>query len=134
MTALTGGAARHGFALDDGDLVVNPPNSRDVPLLSADQAICGAMNATAGLSGSVEPGVALGYGRVSIASKLFPALTSFPYPGFVAAQNPTVKSFTDWLAWLVVVHTDSVAFDCTESSRPARIVPLGRAITATRCS
>ena len=42
----------------------------------------------------------------------------------MAAQNPTVRSFTDRLAWLVVVHTDSAAFDCTESSRPARMVPL----------
>jgi hypothetical protein len=123
VTALTGGAAHHGFTLDGGDLVVKPPRSEDVPLLSADQAICAATNATAGLSGSVEQGVAVGYGRASVASKLFPAITSFPYPGFVAAQNPTVKSFTNRLAWIVVVHTDSAAYSCPQSSPTAHLVP-----------
>ena len=134
VTALTRGAARHGFALDGGDLVVKPPRSGDVPLLSADQAICGAMNATAGLSGSVEQGVAVGYGRVSVASKLFPAITGFPNPGSVAAQNPTVTSFTNRLAWLVVVHTDLVAYGCTRSLRRNVSCRLGRATTAMRSS
>lgn len=122
VTALTGGAARSGFALDGGELMVKPPEPKDVPLLTADQALCGAMNATAGLSGSVQQGVAVGYGRVSVASKLFPAVTGFPYPGSVASQNPTVHSFSNRLAWLVVVHTNPVAYDCTERSASARPV------------
>jgi hypothetical protein len=116
VSALTGGAARHGFSLDGTDLVVKPPRPADVPLLSTNQAICGAMASTAGLSGTVTQGVAAGYGRVSVAAKFFPAITSFPYPGYVAAQNPTVASFRDRLAWLVVVHTDPVAFSCPEES------------------
>ena len=63
------------------------------------------MASTAGLSGSTAQGVAVGFGRVSVATKFFPAITSLPYPGYVASQNPTVKSFHDRLAWLVVVHS-----------------------------
>jgi hypothetical protein len=123
VTALTGGAAHHGFALDGRDLVVEPPRPQDVPVVTADQAICGAMASTAGLSGDVQQGVAVGYGRVSVAATFFPAITGFPYAGSTAAQNPTVTSFTDRLAWVVVVHTNYVAFSCplaTGPSRPAR--------------
>ncbi|HEY6428577.1 MAG TPA: hypothetical protein VIX84_15250, partial [Acidimicrobiales bacterium] len=62
------------------------------------------------------------YGRVSVAKKFFPAITSFPYPGIVAAQNPTVPSFNDRLAWLVVVHTPGVAFSCPNE----RVSPSNR--------
>src|SRR3984957_15643246 len=58
VSALTGGAARHGFALDGRDLVVDPPRPHDVPAVTADQAICGAMASTAGLSGDVQQGAA----------------------------------------------------------------------------
>ncbi|HEY6430264.1 MAG TPA: hypothetical protein VIX84_23785, partial [Acidimicrobiales bacterium] len=33
VTALTGGAARHGFTLDGHDLVVEPPRPGDLPVL-----------------------------------------------------------------------------------------------------
>lgn len=122
VTALTGGAARHGFSLDGGALVVKPPRRGDVPLLSANQAICGAMASTGGLSGSVEQGVAVGYGRVSVAARFFPATTGFPPPGDVAAKYPTVQSFRDRLAWLVVVHTYPVAFNCPSERVPVRLV------------
>jgi hypothetical protein len=46
-----------------------------------------------------------------------------PYPGSVATQNTRVTSFTDRLAWLVVVHTDSIAYGCTLESPPERVVP-----------
>lgn len=58
VSALTGGAARHGFSLDGGDLVVQPPRRGDVPLLSAHQAICGASASTGDLSASAAQGVA----------------------------------------------------------------------------
>lgn len=118
VTALTGGAARHGFSLDGRDLVVAPPRPHDVPVLTADQAVCGAMATTGGLSGEVEQGVAVGYGRVSVAARFFPAITGFPSPGSVAAQNPTVPSFTNRLAWMVVVHTASAAFSCPLARGP----------------
>jgi hypothetical protein len=121
VSALTGGAARHGFSLDGGALAVEPPRPHEVPLLSADQAVCGAMAATAGLSGSVRQGVAVGYGRVSVAQRFFPAVTGFPSPGEVASRYPTVASFHDRLAWLVVVHTNPVAFSCPDERTPVRL-------------
>jgi len=123
VSALTGGAARHGFSLDGGDLVVKPPRRGDAPLLSANQAICGAMASTAGLSGSVTQGVAAGYGRVSVAARFFPAITGFPSPGDVAAKYPVVASFHNRLAWLVVVHTFPAAYSCPAESGPVRFVP-----------
>jgi hypothetical protein len=123
VSALTGAAARHGFSLDGGDLVVKPPRRGDVPLLSANQAICGAMASTGDLSSSVAQGVAVGYGRVSVAARFFPAITGFPSPGEVAAMYPTVASFRNRLAWLVVVHTYPPAINCPEESTPVRLFP-----------
>jgi hypothetical protein len=93
-----------------------------VPVLNANQAICGAMASTAGLSGYVAHGVAVGYGRVSVASKFFPAITSLPYPGYVAAQNPTVTSFHDRLAWVVVVQSRPAGFFCPLERAPVHLV------------
>lgn len=122
--ALQGGAARRGFSIDGGDLVIEPPRPGDVPLLSAQQALCGAMSSTGGLSPvAAGQGVAVGYARVSVAKKFFPALTSLPYPGVVAAQNPTVASFRDRLAWLVVVRTFPPALSCPAQSHPVRLLP-----------
>jgi hypothetical protein len=123
VSALQGGAARHGFTLDGGDLVVTPPRPGDVPLLSAQQALCGAMASTGGMSPlPAAQGVAVGLARVSVAQKFFPAITSFPYPGIVAAQNPWVASFHDRLAWLVVVHAPPPAFNCPWERHPVRLV------------
>jgi hypothetical protein len=121
---LQGGAARQGFTVDGKDLEVEPPGRNDVPLLSAHEALCGAMASTGGLSPvEAEGGVAVGYARVSIAKKFFPALTTLPYPGVVVAQNPWVPSFHDRLAWLVVVHANPPAFSCPAESHPVRLVP-----------
>ncbi len=123
VSALSGGAARNGFSLDGKGLVVDPPRPGDVPLLTAQQALCGAMASTGGLSTVAAQGVAFGYGRVSLAKKFFPAITSFPYPGIVAAQNPSVASFRNRLAWVVVVRTNPPAiFSCPAESHPARLV------------
>ena len=123
VSALTGGVARHGFSLDGGDLVVKPPRRGDVPLLSANQAICGAMASTGGLSSSAAQGVAVGYGRVSVAARFFPAITTFPFAGEVVSKYPTVASFRNRLAWVVVVHTYPPAFNCPAESAPVRLVP-----------
>ena len=123
VSALTGGAARHGFSLDGGDLVVKPPPRGEAPVLEASQAVCGAMASTGGLSGSVAQGVAVGYGQVSIASRFFPVVTGFPGAGDVAAKYPTVSSFHDRLAWLVVVHANLVSFSCPQERAPVHLVP-----------
>jgi hypothetical protein len=123
VSALTGGATRRGFSLDGGDLVVKPPRRAEEPLLSANQAICGAMNSTGLLSATVTQGVAVGYGEVSVARKFFPAITSLPYKGYVAAQNPTVSSFHDRLAWVVVVHTYPLTLGCLSFRKRVRVAP-----------
>ncbi len=123
VTALRGGAARHAFSLDDKGLVVVPPGRHDVPVLSAHQALCGAMASTGGLSTAAAHGVAVGYGRVTLANKFLPAITSFPFPGIDTAQNPLVASFHDRLAWVVVVHSNPPAFSCPAESSPVRLVP-----------
>lgn len=127
VTALTGGAARHGFAVDGGDLVVEPPRPGDEPVLNVSQVLCGAMASTGNLSTVAAQGVAVGYGRVSVAKKFFPAITTFPYPGVVVAQNPTVPSFHDRLAWVVVVHANPPAFSCPST----RFSPVRR-VTSPR--
>jgi hypothetical protein len=111
VTALSGGAARDGFTLDGGAVVVKPPRYGDRPLLSAKEAICGAMASTGDLSGSVAQGVAVGYGRVSVAAKFFPAITGFPSPRDLAAKYPIIRSFSNRLAWLLVVHVNPVYFN-----------------------
>jgi hypothetical protein len=65
------------------------------------------MASTGDLSGFAPEGVAVGYGRVSVGAKFFPAL-----------KYPTVRSFSNRLAWLVVVHANPVAFFCPEESAP----------------
>lgn len=122
--ALQGGPAHQRFSLDGNGLEVAPPRRGDVPLLSAHQALCGAMASTGGLSPvAADQGVAVGYGRVNIAKKFFPAITTLPYPGVNVAQNPWVPSFHDRLAWVVVVHTNPPASNCTADSHPGRLVP-----------
>jgi hypothetical protein len=124
VAALVGGAARHGFSLDGGGLVVKPPRPGYRPLLSAHQALCGATASTGGLSGPAAQGIAVGYGQVSVSAKFFPVATSFPFSGNVASDYPTVKSFSHRLAWLVVVHTNPVSFSCPAESAPMpSIVP-----------
>jgi hypothetical protein len=123
VSALTGGAARHGFSLDGVDLVVKTPRQGDVPVLTANQAICAAMASTGGLSGSAAQGVAVGFGRISVAARFFPAISGFPSLGEVAAKYPTVASFRNRLAWLVVVHTYPAFPNCPAESSPVHFVP-----------
>ena len=52
----------------------------------------------------------------------FPPSLVFPVRQNVA-KFPTVSSFHDRLAWLVVVHSPPAAFNCPEESAPVRLVP-----------
>jgi hypothetical protein len=123
VSALRGGPARQAFALDAGGLVVKPPGRNEVPVLTADQATCAAMNSTGELSASIAQGVAVGYGQVSVAKRFFPAISGFPSPGEPASEYPMVSSFQNRLAWVVVVHTYPVAFSCPLERTPVRLVP-----------
>ncbi len=122
VSALRGGAARHGFSLDGGDFVVKPPRRDQVPVLSTNQAVCGAMASTGDLSASATQGVAVGYGQVSVAGKFFPAISGLPASTGEASKYPTVASFHDRLAWLVVVHTNPAAFFCPAMRSPVHLV------------
>jgi hypothetical protein len=123
VTALTGHAVRHGFSLDGGDFVVQPPQRGDVPRLDAHQATCGAMASTGAMGPSAAQGVAVGFGRVSIAAKFFPAITGIPSAGDIASKYPKVSSFHNQLAWLVAVRTNPPVFNCPDESVPVRLVP-----------
>jgi hypothetical protein len=81
------------------------------------------MASTGYLTATARQGVAVGYGRVSVAAKFFPALSGLPSPGESAAMYPVVRSFTDRLAWLVVVHTEPPALSCPAESAPVHLVP-----------
>lgn len=123
VSTLTGGAAHGSFSVDGNDFAVNPPRRDDVPILSAHQALCGAMASTGDLGPSAAQGVAVGFGRVTIASKFFPAITGFLSSGDDAAKYPKVASFHNRLAWLVVVRTNPPSFSCPAESVPVRLIP-----------
>ena len=122
VSALRGGAALHGFSLDGGDFVVKLPRRDQVPVLSANQAVCGAMASTGDLSASATEGVAVGYGQVSVADKFLPAISGLPGSADGASKYPTVASFHDRLAWIVVVHTNPAAFSCPAMRSPVHLV------------
>jgi len=118
VSALTGGAARHGFTLDGQGLVLQPSGRHGRPRLSEHEALCAAM--ASGMSGSAATGVAAGYGLVSIGTRFFP-LAVLGSPG----TFPVIHRFHDILAWLVVEHHDVGAYSCPAERVPVRpVAPL----------
>jgi hypothetical protein len=107
-TDLRGGAVRHGFALDGADLVVRPPRSTDRPTVPAEYAECNALASSdagnASLGGFAGSGVAVGFGRVTVAAHLFD-----PVRRLVAfAKQPPIEPYSDRLAWVVVFRIDEL--------------------------
>jgi hypothetical protein len=124
VTALTGSAVRHPFSVDGTNLTVNPPLATDHPRVPATQAECDALAAlnteNAPLSGETGSGVAIGYGRVTVLSTLFPPLTGQPgvtdeTPGDVQPKFPPATPYQNRLAW-VVVFTHQVVEPCPMQS------------------
>jgi hypothetical protein len=120
VTSLKGGAAQTSFSLDGNNLVVDPPAPADHPIISAKQAECDAMASLnlqgEQLSGTFSSGVAVGYGRVTIAPHLFPPLSRIPgliddTPGDVQPKFGRVEFYDNRLAW-VVVFTHHVVASC----------------------
>ena len=122
VTALRGGAVRAAFALDGADLRVEPPAPGQRPTISAVQAECDALAAAM----PVSAGVAVGYGRVTVAA----ALTARPAapPGYATiavngtsstAHLPAPAAYSGRLAWIVVGKEQFVA------SCPAMVVAPG---------
>jgi hypothetical protein len=114
--ALTGHAIKAAFSLDHNDLVVTPPGRGDRPPVSANYAECNALasqNAdNSQLSSFADSGVAVGYGRVTVATKLFPPAQGPPgintSPGFVAPKMPPSQPYERRLAWVVVFRAQIV--------------------------
>jgi hypothetical protein len=112
VTALTGGAAVHGFSLDGGKFSITPPPAADVPRVSRTQAECEEQAAVGpdGYTLSLEnSGMAVGYGLVTVA----PGLPVTPwqqdaYPG-ISLPTPTPASYRSRLAWVVVFRFAEVA-------------------------
>jgi hypothetical protein len=118
---LRGSAVRHGFTLDGGDLVVGPPRSTDRPTVPADYAECNALASSdagnAPLGGFAGSGVAVGFGRVTIAGHLFD-----PVRRLVAfAKQPPIEPYSDRLAWVVVFRIDEL-INCPLERASAHIV------------
>jgi hypothetical protein len=118
LGAFTGHAVTAAFSLDHGDLVVAPPERGDQPKVSANYAECNALasqSADTQLSSFADSGVAIGYGRVTLAEKLFPPAQGPPgtdvTPGFVAPKMPPGQPYQRRLAWVVVFRAEVVA-DC----------------------
>jgi hypothetical protein len=114
--ALTGHAIKATFSLDHDDLVVTPPERGDRPKVSANYAECNAVASQNAdnyqLSSFAESGVAVGYGRVTVAAKLFPPAQGPPgintSPGLVAPKMPPSQPYERRLAWVVVFRVEMV--------------------------
>jgi hypothetical protein len=120
VAALTGGAARQSFSVDGTDLTVAPPHASDHPRIASARAECDALAAlniqNAPLSSEIGSGVAIGYGRVTVSSTLFPPVTGIPgstdiTPGDVQAKFPSATPYENRLAW-VVIFTHRVVLPC----------------------
>ncbi len=118
LIALKGGAAQSDFSIDGNNLVVEPPGRNDHPTITAHQAECDALASlnlqNEALSTSFGSGVAVGYGRVSVASLLFPPVTHIPgliddTPGDVQPKFARVTLYNNRLAWVVVFAHHVVA-------------------------
>jgi len=117
LTVLRGGAAQGSMRLDDGDFALAPPGAADVPEVSAVNAQFAALASIApdgrDLADLRDDGIAVGYGRVTIAPSLVAASALPPYVQYrdssaVAPKLPAAAPYDDRLAWVVVVKKNEV--------------------------
>ena len=126
VTALTGGAAVHGFSLDGGKFSIAPPPAGAVPRLSRTQAECEQQAAvdpngyTFSLEGS---GMAVGYGLVTVSSGL--PVTPWQPDAYPGASLPTPKpaSYQNRLAWVVVFRFEEIASCPSQASTTSPATP-----------
>jgi hypothetical protein len=130
VSALKGGAALAGFELDGGQLSATPPSSGDTPSVSAGQAECAAL-ASISPNGrtlldlaSSYGGVAVGYGRVSVAPELVANAKQGQYLAGQLNDNtkptlPAAADYLDRLAWIVVVRDFEISHGQTPPTIPA---------------
>lgn len=115
LTSLTGGAVAHAFTLDGTGLVVAPPLAGERPTVSRADAECAALASLTAYNSPLvdfarQDGVAIGYGRVSVADSLLTKATVGP-PGSVipasgglpvAPTVPVPSPYQHRLAWVLV--------------------------------
>jgi hypothetical protein len=112
VTALTGGAAVHGFSLDGGKFSIARPPAGDMPRVSRTQAEC-EEQAAVGPSGYTlsleDSGMAVGYGLVTVSRGL--PLTPWQQDAYpdVSLPTPRPASYQGRLAWVVVFRYVEVA-------------------------
>ncbi len=121
VAALRGGAARSAFQLDGGALRVAPPGAGGGPTVPARQAECDALAAlnidnAPLLDLARASGVALGYGRVTIASRLMAHAKAqqVSASGTGAMGKPTLPAAAPYrrrLAW-IAIFKQPLVFHC----------------------
>jgi hypothetical protein len=110
VTALRGGAAAHGFAVDGGLLSVEPPPPGAVPRVPRMLAECEAL-AAIGSNGALdvaaeEWGLVIGYAMVTVLPGLPTDSSSWQSYG---QAMPRPASYRNRLAWVVVFRTQLTA-------------------------
>jgi hypothetical protein len=127
VVALPGGAATAGFSLDGGLLQVMPPASGERPSVSLGQAECDALAALDGsnaplVGAALQSGIAIGYGRVSIAPSLVAGAKAPPaYPDALPKPAP----YQGRLAWAFVFRERFVSSCPAMTQPPAPRSPIG---------
>lgn len=111
LRALRGGAARSAFSLDGGRLRVSPPLPGQSPAIPAREVECAALASlnidnVPLLGAALQRGIALGYGRVTVAAGLphAPTVVSLGGTAPTAAHLPSAAAYRGRLAWVVVVR------------------------------
>ena len=128
VSALHGGAARAGFALDAGAFTMTPPRPGDRPGILPNAAECAAL---ASISPNGLPvlqlaagGIAVGYGLVSVSPRLIATTPSTAYVEHSGTDHntnpklPRPAAYQHRLAWLVVVQNNEVFFGSSGPPRP----------------
>jgi hypothetical protein len=128
VSALHGGAARVGFALDAGAFTMTPPRPGDRSEIPANAAECAAL---ASISPNGLPllqlaagGVAVGYGLVSVSPQVIATTPSTAYVEHSGTDHdtnpklPRPAAYQNRLAWLVVVKDNEEFFGRSGPPRP----------------
>ena len=111
VTALRGGAASHGFAVDGRLLSIEPPPPGAVPRVSRTLAECEALAAIGSNGGALdvaaeEWGLTIGYAMVNVSPGL--PVDSSSWQSYGQAM-PGPASYRNRLAWVVVFRTQLTA-------------------------
>jgi hypothetical protein len=136
---LTGGADRRAWSVDDGGLEVSPPRGGTSPKVTRAQAECAALsslNANGFSFGSMaeEGGLAIGYGRLTVAKRVGappPDGVTNGYQGERGVTLPAATQYGDRLAWIVVVNWEAPSSCPSESAKRGKTTTSSGDTTTT---